>query len=156
MHLPQLPPISLDTWIGIFFGVLGIAVGYVLYRKSVERVDLRYLVDSNQPKVFDPMIPSDLEVLYRGQQLDRREAVYAVTVTLWNQGRRAVRRTEVLDDFAISIQGDARLLQVRVERQSRAVCDFRVTADNQSSPHSIPVTFFLMENGDGAKFTAIV
>ncbi|HEY4359384.1 MAG TPA: hypothetical protein VGN17_00345 [Bryobacteraceae bacterium] len=141
-------------WLDIVavLGVLGTFVfgglSIVFYFKSVRKPVPCYAVYPFRPRIVDKSVTSssELQVTHHGKLIEA-ETVSAVLVYFWNDGRKPIRRNDVLQTFAVNY-GEAEILAVSVFGKSRTVCQCaigRIYPPNGT----IELLFEIIEWGDG-------
>jgi hypothetical protein len=117
----------MGNWINIG-GFIGTALGVVLsiyfYRRSIQRPIPTFAIDPLRVRIVDKSNASvsGLEVLHNGHPVNDKN-VTATTVYFWNDGRLPLRRTDVLTPYSLWLNEDCEILDCRVVKISRAVCN---------------------------------
>ncbi len=98
--------------VGVAVGVLGIVIGFYLYWSSREIPELTYYVHPVKAAVVRTGQISRLSVQFDGKDLNSN--VTAAQVAFWNAGRRAIRRSAILEPLVMRTADKARILEVRL------------------------------------------
>jgi hypothetical protein len=129
---------------GVVFGLAALVSGFYLYRKGLERIDIRYLLGYEtlfDGRAFEP----PLVVTYgaaRGASILRR-----CSVALWNVGRRTVRARDIDDSDPLRVEIPSSVIVGTLKRASvRSPVDISA---KKVSNHSVLLTFKFLDQGDG-------
>ena len=146
--------------VGSALGVIGIVVGWILYRRGLRlpRLVLQHLtlwlVGRPNPAAVGhpskPALPGDVTVLYKGVEVPR---LVKTTVVIWNAGSATLRGSDVVasDPLRLEFNPDARILEVTIAKVSRSVIDFQTT-HSTTEPNVLRLTFDFLDPQDGARF----
>lgn len=135
-------------WIGTVLGVLGIILGYLLYRRSRVGGFLGYQTRGDHLIGFsESSLPEDVTVFYRGQQVPR---ITSSEVALWNAGLASLRGSDIAtrDPLALRLAPHDRIPSYSVVRVTREVCGVEVT---QNSPNELRFAFEFLDVDDGLR-----
>jgi hypothetical protein len=157
---PAPPPKRLRfmDYLGIFFGittVVGFVLAFYWHAQSVQERDPTYYVSQQRTRILDTSIPapSQLQVLYKGKDLNAN--ISAVIVYVWNDGKLAIKAEDVLEPLRIQLAPGSGILDTRLLRVSRAVTRFAKGEVSDAAKNSLPISFSILERGDGAALQII-
>lgn len=139
-------------WIGTVLGVLGIVLGYLLYRRSRVGGFLGYQTRGDHLIGFsESSLPGDVTVFYRGQEVPR---ITSSEIALWNAGLASLRGSDIAtrDPLALSLPPHDRILSYSVVRVTGAVCGVEVT---QHNPNELRIAFEFLDVGDGLRVSVL-
>jgi hypothetical protein len=145
-------------YLGVLFGittVVGFGLAWYWHAQSVQERAPTYQVSPQRVKLVDTSIPvpSQLQVLYRGKDLNKN--VTALTLYLWNDGKLPIKAEDVLQPLEVRLDPDAEILDARILRVSRPVTKFATGEILESKRNSLPLSFAILEKGDGAALQII-
>jgi hypothetical protein len=145
-------------YLGILFGlttVVGFVLAYYWHAQSVQERAPTYYVSPERTRILDTSIPAplQLQVLYKGKDLNAN--INAVIVYVWNDGKLAIKGEDVLEPLSIQLLPGAEILDTRVLRVSRAVTKFAKGEVSDAAKNSLPISFNILERGDGAALQVI-
>lgn len=155
---PPTKPLRAMDYLGIFFGittVLSLAMAYHWHAQSMQERTPTYYVSPERTRIVDTSIPapSDLQVLYKGKDLNAD--VSAVTVYLWNDGKLPIKAEDVLDPVNVHLNPTCTILDTRLLKVSRPVTKFVKGEATGPAKNVLPVSFAILESGDGAAIQII-
>ena len=88
-------------------------------------------------------------MLYRNRPVGA--SVTAVTVYVWNDGKLPIRAADVLGDpVSIELGSGAEILEARLLKSSRPVSRFSIGQVSDKAKNSLPLSFDILEQLDGA------
>jgi hypothetical protein len=130
--------------------VVGFVLAYYWHAQSVQERAPTYYASPERTRILDTSIPapSQLQVLYKGKDLN--ENINAVIVYVWNDGKLAIKSEDVLEPLGIQLPPGAQILDTRVLRVSRAVTRFAKGEVSDIAKNLLPISFRILERGDGA------
>jgi hypothetical protein len=145
-------------YLGVFFGlttVVGFGLAWYWHAQSVQERAPTYQVSSQRVKLVDTAVPvpSQLQVLYRGKDLNKN--VTALTLYLWNDGKLPIKAEDILQPLEVRLDPDSEILDARILRVSRSVTRFAKGEILESKKNSLPLSFAILEKGDGAALQII-
>jgi hypothetical protein len=119
-----------------------------------ERVPLFYI--GPRATIVDASIPtaSQLQVLYQGRPVKATNVV-AVMIYIWNDGKMPIRSNDVLEPISIQLDRSCDILESRILKISRRVTKFEKQEVSESAKYMQPVSFDILEKGDGAAIQII-
>jgi len=145
--------------IGIFaviIGILGLTWGIYSHLISIKRCAPTYFIHPGRTKIIDLTGPThpNLQILYRGNLVSERN-VTALRLYFWNDGQIPIKRTDILDTLRIEMQEPAEILEARILKHSRSVIKFRTGSIQGKYKNILPLSFDILEQGDGAALQII-
>lgn len=143
-------------YVGPLIGLAGVSLALYFHAQSIQERVPTFYVGPQRAVIVDARgpAPSDLEVLYRKRPVG--STVIAVTIYVWNDGKLPIRAADILGDpIGVALPAGAEILEGRVLKASRGVCRFVLGQVNEQARNSIPITFDILEHGDGAAIQLI-
>jgi hypothetical protein len=139
--------------LNIFFGlttVLGFVLAWYWHAQSVQVKAPLYFVGPERTRIVDTSVstPRQLQVLYAGKSLSSN--VSAVLVYFWNDGKMPIKAADVLDGLTVELDSDSQILDSRLLKVTRPVTKFSTGESTESVRNSLPLSFAILEQGDGA------
>lgn len=133
--------------IGTATGVIGLVLAVVLYAKALPSRKVIVMEQGTRSIVFNKDAPSNLRVLFEGEPITN-QSVFATQLTLWNAGNQSIRPEHVLTPITIGVTSSSRIVEARVLRSSRAVCEVQPVVEPDRS--SVRIDWRILEPDDGA------
>ncbi len=145
-------------YLGVFFGittVVGLVLAYYWHAQSVQERVPMYYVSPERTTIVDTSVPtpSQLQVLYKGKNINMN--VSAVIVYLWNDGKLPIRGGDVLDAIKVQLSPATEIIDARLLKVSRPVTKFTKGEVSDTEKNSLPLSFGILEQGDGAALQII-
>lgn len=138
-----------DRWIGI----LGIAIALGTWWHQTKSRDFAATVSPAVGEIVKAGVVSDIAVTYRGTPITGSLRAYQVAI--WNAGREAIRRDDILKPFRITWQPDAVVLDAKILRKTREEAGLQI-ARVTSTDHFLDIDLKIMERNDGALLQFLV
>jgi hypothetical protein len=145
---------SRDTWIGVaglIIGVIGLATSYFFYQEAKETRDLVFALEGQRTEIISAARIGTAPI--RVTQRDGSPIlgdIYSVRFYLWNDGKRAIRDTDILSPITISLGDEkASLLDYRIVDFSRKIVSPRLSRADTASRRELIVSFRILEQKDG-------
>lgn len=157
---PQGPTKRLGffDYLTILFGivtVVSLGLAYYWHAQSVQERAPTYFVSPERTRIVDTSVPAppQLQVLFNGKDLNAN--VNALTVYLWNDGKQPIKAEDVLEPLLIRLDPGCEILSARMVTVSRPVTKFSAGQVSQSTKNELPLSFKILEQGDGASIQLI-
>ena len=149
------PALRIINYVAYVCTLVGIPLTVYLYLLGVQARIPAYYVNPARVRVFDTSIPapSQLQVLYKGKDLSAD--VTATTVYFWNDGKLPIKADDVLEQVTIELDPSCEILDARVLKVSRPVTKFSMGQVSGIAKNVLPVSFNILERGDGAAIQVI-
>lgn len=138
-----LHPFTLAGW--LVAGV-SIALAAYFYSEAQDSPQLSYTVKPIRGVVVRSGRSSKMAVRYDDRPIGTD--VTAAQVVLWNEGRRAVKRADILKPIAFHIEGDAAILEASILKCTRDVVHPTLNTDDIRASVTT-LTWDILERGDG-------
>lgn len=139
-------------WAGVaiaslVFGILGVWIG-------CKNRDFVYVVHSPRTIVFQKSVGGDFEVSFKGEPVTFD--VMAVSITLWNDGREAIRRNHVVGKPpTIQLTPPVPIYSMKVVSQSRPdIVKFELDGTKAESG-TVGIKWDILDQDDGANIQLI-
>lgn len=145
-------------YLGVVFGlttVVGFGLAWYWHAQSVQERAPTYQVSPQRVRLVDTSIPvpSQLQVLYKGKDLNKN--VTALTLYLWNDGKLPIKAEDVLEPLEVRLEPGSEILDGRILKAWRPVTKFTMGEILDSKKNSLPLSFAILEKGDGAALQII-
>ena len=132
--------------------IVSLVLAVYFYHASRRERALVYSVPPTRTVVFDPAETSKLQVSFDGKPVQTR--VGSLQIVLWNSGREAIRREDVLDVVRISTIPAVPILEARLRRVTRRICGIKVNTVHPATG-TVDVGWDILEENDGAQVQLI-
>jgi len=136
-------------WVGSLIGIIGIVIGYILYRASLigPRPVFQYR-SINLIEKEKQALPSDVEIFFRGKKVSRLTKTYII---FWNSGKSTLYGKDIVDDdpLRFSFGKDAEILMARILKITKKMNKFEARI-NPKSPNEVIINFDYLDPNDGA------
>ena len=136
-------------WVGSLIGIIGIVIGYILYRASLigPRPVFQYR-SLNLIEKEKQALPSDVEIFFRGKKVSRLTKTYII---FWNSGKSTLYGKDIVDDdpLRFSFGKDAEILRARIPKITKKMNKFEARI-NPKSPNEVIINFDYLDPNDGA------
>lgn len=144
------PPLIFNPWVGFIgtiCGIVGLPLSVILFFYSVKAPDLTYAVYPIKTTVLQSGLAAGLRVLHNNEEI--KGDVTAVQIAIWNNGREAVVKENILTPMKIVTRPAVQILEATIRTQSRKEIEFSL--DNRSLKEGVvPVSWRILEQSDGA------
>lgn len=138
---------------GFIIGIVGLILAYVFYRRGLREKRPLYAIFSNTlVQDLSKRIP-ELRITYDGVPQER---VTVSTIYFWNQGREAIRQTDIPDGdpLCIEIAEGAEILSARIQDVTNKACD-AIVARPVNSPRTVLLSFAFLDRNDGVTVSLV-
>jgi hypothetical protein len=135
--------------------LISIPLTIYLYFQTLQERAPAYYVSPERTRIIDTTVPAptELQVLYKGKDL--RANVSALIVYFWNDGKAPIKAEDVLEPLRIEIDQACEILDVRLLKVSRPLTRFAKGDVSETRKNSLPISFSILEHGDGAAIQII-
>jgi hypothetical protein len=137
---------------GWLVGLIGLIATIYFYFAALEKPELTYYVRPDRTALVAVGDTPDLLISYKGRTLS--SSVSAAQITIWNAGKRPIRREDVLTPFVISMGENHPILTAKVVAVTSPVLDFRVD-DSLSAKGLLKLDWRVLEHNDAAQIQVI-
>lgn len=117
-----------------------------LYFHSIETRELTFLVRPFRATVVKSGQASRLKASFDGKEITND--VTAAQITFWNAGKRAIRRSEILEPITVSTGTDHPILEASLRKSTRQVTHISLT-ESQLNKGEVAISWDILENLDG-------
>ncbi len=136
-------------WVGAIIGLVGIIVGFLLYRAS--RVGSRPVFQVRTMRLIggrEQSLPEEVEIFFKGRSVPRLSKTYVV---LWNSGNATLNGEDIVTDDVLRFEfnQNAEVLTVGIPKRTREANKFRAAID-ATSRNNVGYAFDFLDPGDGA------
>jgi len=144
-----------DPAVGTFIGLLGIAVAFYFYVKSVRK---KKLVFTNKESVVlgdsDDSFHERLRVLFDEKEVTR---VTRSVFVLWNAGRETIRGSDIShsDPLCLAFPKNTEILMLSVDRMTRPAVAANVKARAETERHCVDIDFDFLDFKDGFTLSVV-
>lgn len=157
------------TGFGVVLAIIAIGIGlYFGLRSDGERNPQLAIINGPVP-LFDPELTTSFELVPKpgriiwGEPLENEaQAVWGVTLAVWNAGSVAIRREHVLSQMRLRVGLGERIpttmWELRLLERSREVTNFNALVGDIEAVDGfpeIPIEFDILEESDGARLLLI-
>jgi len=132
------------TAVGILIAILGIAYTYWSNQRFRQ---LTYYVYPIRTVVLRREEATGLRVIFRGQ--DITTDVTAAQLTIWNQGREPIYRSDILREVRLETVPPVKILEATIRKVSRGETGFAIDV-SRLAQGMVPVRWTILEHNDGA------
>ena len=159
-----------NPWVGgisLLLASISIAIAIYFGWKSTEKRELVLTQEESSVLVFDPGVTKAFELtpkvlLWSHPDIDPlKQSVYSISFAIWNSGRASIKPDHILRTLMIQIGDDARepiaiwdILPTAWSREEIGMEIGSNLAEEKGLPQ-IPISFEILESGDGASFQII-
>jgi hypothetical protein len=137
----------IGTLLGTLLGVVGILLSIYVYRESREYPELTYYVHPVKASVLKSGKASKLQCDFEGQPIT--SDITVAQVAIWNQGKRSIKRNNILKPVVLYATNAAPILQATLRKQSRDVVNLEIDRKELQSG-KLMVSWAILEQNDGA------
>ena len=125
------------------------------YFQSKQEREPSFCVNPARVRIVDTsvQVPPQLKVLYKGRDLNAN--VSAATLYLWNAGKSPIRTEDILEPIKLELEPGCEIVDARVLTMSRPVTNFTRGEIAESAKNVLPISFRILEHGDGAALQII-
>lgn len=144
-----------DPAVGTFIGLLGIALAFYFYVKSVRK---KKLVFANKESVVlgdsDDSFDGRLRVLFDQKEVTR---VTRSVFVLWNAGRETIRGSDIAhsDPLCLTFPEDTEILMLSVDRMTRSAVAANVKPRTEAQRHCVCIDFDFLDFKDGFTLSVV-
>lgn len=144
-----------DPAVGTFIGLLGIALAFYFYVKSVKK---KKLVFTNKESVVlgdsDDSFHGRLRVLFDEKAVTR---VTRSVFVLWNAGRETIRGSDIVhsDPLCLAFPKDTEILMLSVDRMTRPAVAANVKVRTETQRHCVDIDFDFLDFKDGFTLSVV-
>ena len=141
--------LSIGEWLGLSITLLSILLAVFFYRRSQRRKRPLYVTRSSLFLVPDPVIGTDVTILYKGSEVQR---IAASEVVFWNAGNEVISSSDLAgkDLLRIVLPPDIQVLQAAIDKVSRDCIDFTLGPLPAPGRNEISLGFEFLDKNDGA------
>jgi hypothetical protein len=158
---PTVPSATLDTKEGALLlrvinytcyacTLISVPLAIFLYLQSVAERAPTYYVSPHRARIVDTSLSAPLQVQYKGKDLN--SDVTAATVYVWNNGKLPIKAEDVLEPITVQLEEGCQILDSRLLKVSRPVTKLAIA---DPVKNTLPVSFNILERGDGAAIQII-
>jgi hypothetical protein len=151
---------SKKNWLGIaglVIGVIGIALSFHFYNKTLSNREPVFLVDPNRTTIVSKSRIEDMPL--RITRLDGSpilDDVTSVTCYFWNNGKKTIRSSDILENISFTLGGDdSEILDYKIIKLSREVIKPILNRSGDHPNSKLSFDFNILEYGDGLSFQII-
>lgn len=139
--------LSIVGSVGTLFGVV---LSVYFYQASQVKPLLTFSVHPLKTELKRPDYDKELGFIYKGKPVES-DSITSVQVSIWNDGTRSIRDSDILDPFRLVMPDGSAILSVRAKKTSRPICGFEILGNQEDYKSGIcRLTWRILEPGDGA------
>lgn len=120
-------------------------IGLILSIQAIEKPKLTWMLSQPQ-SIFKKSGTTGLSVLFSGVPVE--EDINAIQVQIWNAGKRAIRRQDILRPVRIKVLNAKKLLSAQLVKQNRDIIGAAIPVEVPSEKNSAGLTWHILETGD--------
>jgi hypothetical protein len=139
--------LSIVGSVGTLFGVV---LSVYFYQASLVSPLLTFGVHPLKTELQRPDYDKELGFIYKGKPVES-ESITSIEVSIWNDGTRSIRDTDILDPFRLVMPDGSAILGVREKKTSRPICGFEILGNQEDyKSGKCRLRWRILEPGDGA------
>src|SRR5882724_5819984 len=137
---PTMKALLSEGWVGSVIGLVGILAGLAIAYYYRARPRLASQVNSLELLGNNPVLPKEIEFLFRGQKVAK---VTLSRVAMWNMGNTTLRGEQIVrtDPLRVVTSEGSQILEVRVLSRTREVNAFNCAIRVFSAGNEAECTF---------------
>jgi hypothetical protein len=140
------PSVQALTLIGSLASIIAIPFSVYLFTVAQSYPQLTYYVYPVRAAVLQTGQASKLAATFDNQPV--QSDITVAQVALWNEGRRAIKRTDVLKPIVISTENNVPILEATVRKSTRDVTELSLNTDDLQRGR-VTVNWAILEQNDG-------
>jgi hypothetical protein len=133
--------------LGTLLGTVGIVLSVYFYLESREYPELTYYVHPVKASVLKAGQASKLQCNFEGQLI--ASDITVSQIALWNQGKRSIKRNNILKPIVLYATNAAAILEVTLRKQSRDVVNIELDRSELQKGRLL-ISWAILEQNDGA------
>lgn len=138
-----LNPLSMISWV---ITAISLSLAFYFYNEAQTLPQLSYTVKPIRGVVVRSGSSSKMVVRYANEVVGTD--ITAAQIVFWNEGKRAIKKADILTPITIRTEGNARILEVSSLRCTREVINPALTRSELATGVTT-VTWDILEQGDG-------
>jgi len=133
-------------WVLLFIGaIISIPISILITVWFLERPDIRFAINPTRSVIAKQ--GSAFQVSFFGSLVTND--VSALQFQIWNKGRKAIKRTEILKPVKIQLHAPVHFIETSIRNVTRPeIVNF--TFKNSNQPNAIEFSWDILEQNDGA------
>jgi hypothetical protein len=136
---------NMASILGFPIGITGIVLAIYFYRRQSKRRGLSYKVHLVRTQIVKTGTVSRLAVLHDGQEI--KSDITAAHITIWNQGREAIRRADILRPLIIETSDHSPILEATIQKVTHDVVGLSLD-ESQGHLGKLVVSWDILEERD--------
>jgi hypothetical protein len=132
---------------GTLARIIAIPLAFYFAGEARKTRELTYYVHPVKASVVKAGEASQLSVSYAGKELTTD--VTAAQIQIWNQGREAIHKAEILRPLVISTEDHTPILEAAIRKQTRPNIVHLTLDDSAPEQGRLGVSWDILEGGDG-------
>ena len=132
---------------GSVANLISIPLAIYFWLETKEFRNLSFSVNPVRTAIVKADQTSKLSVSYDGKQI--HSDITACQVGIWNQGKHAIEKADILEPITIYTENGTPILEVSIRRTSRDLTKFSLDTNDLANGR-IVVSWSILEQGDGA------
>jgi len=141
---------NLWKFLGIFgsiSSIIGILLSFYFYNQAKENKEPFFYENPIKTKLIESKYLSDAPFkIVRLDSSEIKQDVCSTTFYFWNQGRKSIKRADILDSLIVSLPNSCEILKFKILGQSRDVCKISL---KRIDKNNIKLDFDIIETLDG-------
>lgn len=140
------PYVQVITFIAALASIIAIPLSVYLFTLTQSYPQLTYYVYPIRAAVLQTGQASKLAATFDNQPV--QSDITVAQVAVWNEGRRAVKRTDILKPLVISTEGNVPILEATLTKITRDVTQLSLNTDELQRGR-VTVNWSILEQNDG-------
>jgi len=137
-------------FLGIFgsiCSIIGLYLAFFFYNQTKETREPFFIESPIKSKLIETKnIEKAPFKIYRYDNTEINNDVTSTTLYLWNQGKKPIKSTDILDSLLISLPDSCEILKIEIIGQTRDVCNISLIQINKNQ---VKLNFNIIEHLDG-------
>lgn len=127
--------------------IVSVPLAVYFYAQGREAPRLKYVVNPAKAVVVSAAQASALEVKIAGREV--KGDVTAAQVAIWNGGKKAIRRENVLQSVVLATENEVPILEASIRKTSRDICEVALDS-SKCAEGKLGISWKILEQDDGA------
>ena len=140
-------------FIGTTATIIALFLGVYFYLADKAKPELAFYPNPAKAIIYKSGQTSSLEILFNKEKI--LNDVTAVQMALWNNGKKAIERNDILEEIKILTEPETAILEAKVRKVSREVINLKID-NSQLDRGCIPVSWKILEQNDGGVIQLIL
>jgi len=140
------PAVAIIVFISAITGLIALPLSIYYYYAAKEYPQLTYYINPGKAVVVGAGQASRLTASYDGRVIDTD--ITAAQVAIWNRGKRAIKRADILKPIVIYTKSDVPILEASIRKTSRDVVQLALNMDELQKGR-LTILWNILEHNDG-------